>query len=80
MLTRLRWLRKQLDIILDEVAKKTGISIGWLNQIERGIVADVKNPQKKKRLEEYIQQLEQRVQKQIQQERKTHDHPPEPET
>ena len=66
MLTRLRRLRKQLDIILNEVAKETGLSVGYINRIERGFIADVKNPQKKKRLENYIEQLEQRVLKQNQ--------------
>ena len=63
MLTRLRRLRKLNDITLDEVALETGLSVGYLNRIERGFISDVKNTAKKKRLESFIHKLELRVRK-----------------
>lgn len=58
MLTRLRRLRKLCDVTLDEIAQETGLSVGYLNRIERGFIADVKNLVKKKRLENCILRLE----------------------
>ncbi len=58
MLTRLRKLRKYNEITLDEVAIETGLSIGYINRIERGYITDVKNPEKRKNLLNYIKKLE----------------------
>ncbi|MFC1513836.1 hypothetical protein ACFL5P_02390 [candidate division KSB1 bacterium] len=49
------------EITLDEIALETGLSIGFINRIERGYVAEIKNPSKRKRLENYIQQLEKKT-------------------
>jgi len=60
-LTKLRMLRKLNDITLDEVALDTGLSIGYINRIERGYIKDIKNDVKRKRLERYIKDLEKRT-------------------
>lgn len=65
--TRLRKLRKLNDIILDKVAIDTGISIGYLNRIERGYIHDVKNAVKRKKLENYIRKLEIKTKKGLEQ-------------
>ena len=57
-LTKLRQLRKLNDIILDEVAMDTGLSVGYLNRIERGFISEIKNNEKRKKLENYIKKLE----------------------
>ncbi|MFC1563237.1 helix-turn-helix domain-containing protein [candidate division KSB1 bacterium] len=54
MLTRLRQLRKLNDITLDQVAMDTGLSVGYLNRIERGYITEIKNNVKRKKLENYI--------------------------
>ena len=54
---KLRQLRKINDIILDEIALKTGLSVGYLNRIERGYIAEIKNVGKRKKLENYIKKL-----------------------
>ncbi|MFC1554529.1 helix-turn-helix domain-containing protein [candidate division KSB1 bacterium] len=59
--TKLRKLRLMNEITLDEIALETGLSIGFINRIERGYVAEIKNPSKRKRLENYIQQLEKKT-------------------
>ena len=61
MLTRLRRLRKLCDVTLDDIALETGLSVGFLNRIERGFITDIKNPAKKKRLEACIKRLEAQV-------------------
>ena len=53
-LTKLRKLRKINEITLDEVALDTGLSIGYINRIERGYITEIKNEVKRKRLENYI--------------------------
>ncbi|MFC1553372.1 helix-turn-helix domain-containing protein [candidate division KSB1 bacterium] len=59
--TKLRKLRLMNELSLDDVALETGLSIGFINRIERGYVADIKNPAKRKRLENYIKQLEKKT-------------------
>ena len=61
VLTKLRKLRKMNEITLDEVALDTGLSIGYINRIERGYITDIKNNVKRKRLESYIKNLEQKT-------------------
>lgn len=56
-LTELRRLRRIHDITLEEVEKETGVSLGYLNLIERGIKKDVKSEEKRKVLENYIRKL-----------------------
>lgn len=68
MLTRLRQLRKLNDITLDQVAIDTGLSVGYLNRIERGFISDVKNSIKRKKLESYIKRLESKTKKDLQKE------------
>jgi len=63
MLTRLRQLRKINDITLDQVAMDTGLSVGYLNRIERGFITEIKNNLKRKRLENYIRKLENKTKK-----------------
>jgi len=63
MLTRLRQLRKINDITLDQVAMDTGLSVGYLNRIERGYITEIKNNLKRKRLENYIRKLENKTKK-----------------
>ena len=63
MLSRLRQLRKVNDITLDQVAMDTGLSVGYLNRIERGYITDIKNNIKRKRLESYIRKLENKTKK-----------------
>lgn len=57
--TKLRQLRKINEITLSEVSAETGLSIGYLNRIERGYISDIKNLRKKERLIQYIDQLKQ---------------------
>lgn len=59
---RLRQLRKLNDIILDEVAMDTGLSVGYLNRFERGEIK-ITNHTKRKRLENYIKILERKSKK-----------------
>lgn len=56
---KLRQLRKVNEITLTEVAAKTGLSIGYLNRIERGYIPNIKNLRKKQRLLQYIEYLKQ---------------------
>ena len=63
MLTKLRQLRKLNDITLDEVAMDTGLSVGYLNRIERGFISEIKNNVKRKKLENYIKKLENKTKK-----------------
>jgi len=63
MLTRLRQLRKLNDITLDQVAMETGLSVGYLNRIERGFITEIKNSIKRKKLENYIKKLENKTKK-----------------
>ncbi len=63
MLTRLRQLRKINDITLDQVAMDTGLSVGYLNRIERGYITEIKNNNKRKKLESYIRKLENKTRK-----------------
>jgi len=65
MLTKLRKLRKLNEITLDEVALETGLSIGYINRIERGYITDIKNEVKRKRLENYIKELEKKTKKEM---------------
>jgi transcriptional regulator with XRE-family HTH domain len=60
-LTKLRKLRKLNEITLDEVALDTGLSIGYINRIERGYITEIKNEVKRKRLENYIRDLERKT-------------------
>jgi transcriptional regulator with XRE-family HTH domain len=64
-LTKLRKLRKLNEITLDEVALDTGLSIGYINRIERGYITEIKNEAKRKRLENYIKELERKTKKEI---------------
>ena len=63
MLTRLRQLRKVNDITLDQVAVDTGLSVGYLNRIERGFITEIKNNVKRRKLENYIRRLELKTKK-----------------
>jgi transcriptional regulator with XRE-family HTH domain len=65
VLTKLRKLRKLNEITLDEVALDTGLSIGYINRIERGYITEIKNEVKRKRLENYIKELEKRTRKEM---------------
>lgn len=65
MLTELRQLRKINEITLDQVALDTGLSVGYLNRIERGYIHDIKNVTKKRKLENYIKKLEQKTKKEL---------------
>lgn len=56
---KLRQLRKVNEITLAEVSADTGLSIGYLNRIERGYIPDIKNLRKKERLLQYIEHLKQ---------------------
>ncbi|MCL5019671.1 MAG: helix-turn-helix transcriptional regulator [Patescibacteria group bacterium] len=56
---KLRQLRKINEITLSEVSSETGLSIGYLNRIERGYISDIKNLRKKERLIQYIDHLKQ---------------------
>ncbi|MFC1726169.1 helix-turn-helix domain-containing protein [candidate division KSB1 bacterium] len=57
MFDKLRLFRKITDITLDEVAKATGLSVGYLNRIERGYITEIKNVEKRKKLESYVKKL-----------------------
>ena len=65
MLTKLRKLRKMNEITLDEVALDTGLSIGYINRIERGYITEIKNEVKRARLEKYIKELEKKTKKEM---------------
>ena len=65
MLTKLRKLRKMNEITLDEVALDTGLSIGYINRIERGYITEIKNEVKRERLEKYIKELEKKTRKEM---------------
>ena len=65
VLTKLRKLRKINEITLDEVALDTGLSIGYINRIERGYVTNIKNEVKRKHLETYIKNLERKTKKEL---------------
>ena len=65
---KLRQLRKINDIILDEIALKTGLSVGYLNRIERGYIAEIKNVGKRKKLENYIKKLKRKTKRELAQE------------
>jgi transcriptional regulator with XRE-family HTH domain len=58
MFDKLRLFRKISDITLDEVAKATGLSVGYLNRIERGYIKEIKNVEKRKKLESYVKKLQ----------------------
>lgn len=64
-LTKLRKLRKMNEITLDEVALDTGLSIGYINRIERGYITEIKNEVKRKRLEKYITDLERKTKREM---------------
>ena len=59
-LIELRRLRRINDITLEEVGVETGISVGYLNLIERGIRLDISNDKKREKLESYIKKLRRR--------------------
>ena len=59
-LKELRRLRMINDITLEEVRVETGISVGFLNLIERGIKRDIKSDEKRGILEKYIMKLRRR--------------------
>ena len=65
VLTKLRKLRKMNEITLDEVALDTGLSVGYINRIERGYITDIKNEVKRKRLVTYIKNLERKTKKEL---------------
>lgn len=58
---KLRRFRKLLEISLDVVSNEVGISTGFLNRYERGFIKEIKNIQKKERLEFYIKKLEEKA-------------------
>ena len=53
----LRNVRKTHRISLDNVALITGLSVGYLNRLERGFIPDIKNKDKRESLIKYIQSL-----------------------
>ena len=59
-LIELRRLRRINDITLEEVRVETGISVGYLSLIERGIRLDIDNDKKRKKLESFIKKLRRR--------------------
>lgn len=59
--TKLRKLRMINEITLDDVALATGVSIGYINRIERGYITEIKDKNKRKKLENYIKNLEKRT-------------------
>ncbi|MFC1553377.1 hypothetical protein ACFL7D_01975 [candidate division KSB1 bacterium] len=59
--TKLRKLRLMNDITLDEIAMETELSIGLISRLERGYVTEIKNPAKRKRMENYIKHLEKKT-------------------
>ncbi|MFC1553051.1 helix-turn-helix domain-containing protein [candidate division KSB1 bacterium] len=59
--TKLRKLRIMNEITLDEIALETGLSISIISHLERGYVTEIKNPAKRKRIENYIKQLEKKT-------------------
>lgn len=63
MLTTLRPLRKVNDITLKEVASDTGLSSSYINRIERGFITEIKDDEKRKKLEEYIKELKKKTKK-----------------
>jgi transcriptional regulator with XRE-family HTH domain len=63
--TILKKLRKEHDITLDEVAVATKLSIGYINRIERGYITEIKNEDKRKRLETYIKNIERKTKREI---------------
>lgn len=56
--TKLRKLRRHFDITTDDVSRETGVSIGYINRIERGYVSNIKNIHKNLKLQTYIEGLE----------------------
>ena len=56
--TRLRQPRRFLGLTIDFVAIKVKMSISYLCRLELGYIKYVKNPNKAKRLQEYIKNIE----------------------
>jgi transcriptional regulator with XRE-family HTH domain len=57
----LRQIRKAAGDSLDDIARRTGISIGYLHRIERGFVTEIKDKEKRKSLSIYIHSARQRA-------------------
>ncbi len=55
---RLKPARRRLELTLDNVAMETGLSIGYLNRLEKGFVPRIKNTTKSKTLKAYIKKIE----------------------
>ena len=53
----LRNIRRIHRLKLDDIAIVTGISVGYLNRLERGFIPDIKNKDKRNSLIKYIQSL-----------------------
>lgn len=53
-ISKLRILRKMAEDTLDDVARETGLSVGYLNRIERGFVTEIKNVTKLASLQKYL--------------------------
>ena len=66
MYKKLRQLRKINEITLEQVSAETGISVGYLNRIERGYIANIKNQTKRENLEIYIKKLEEMTKEKLQ--------------
>lgn len=47
-------IRRAAGETLDDVARKTGLSVGYLNRIERGFIVEIKNHKKKMDLLAYL--------------------------
>jgi transcriptional regulator with XRE-family HTH domain len=45
--SKLRDLRKACGWTTEQVVKKTGVSLGYINRIERGFVTEIHNQQKR---------------------------------
>lgn len=48
--TRLRSARMENDLRLRDIAEETGLSVGYLNRIERGFVQDIKRKKEERKL------------------------------
>ena len=61
----LRRVRRGLDLTLDRVASMTGVSVGYLNRIERGYISRIRNPQKEKAIMDFIRKYRRQYNKRL---------------
>lgn len=62
-LTKLRELRKSCGWTIQDVVEKTGISLGYINRIERGFVEEIHNQQKRESVFKIINEMEKELAK-----------------